>query len=221
MRKNNLKRIISIMLCAALALILCSACGQAKVNSDRLSDRTNNGSDTSPTIDDYENVEAGGTFQENFGGFGQVNYRINEIKMADSLAEAGIAEADYNKSGKHTYDHYLTVSITIENIDVAATDEESAKEIQDSSLINKFSMYSKDSAEEIPIAPVYFNLGGVQNSDVKRYFEYKLPNAGETLDVLLAFGLSDRDISSLKKDGGALYLVNEIAREKMKIEGVL
>ncbi len=219
----SLKRIISIMLCAAFALILCSACGQTEVNSDRLSDRIDNGSGGGPTIDDYENVGADGIFQKNLGGFGQVNYRINEIRMSDSLAEAGIAEADYNKSGNRTYDHYLTVSITIENIDVdvAATDEESTKEIQDSSLINDFCMYSKSSAEELPIPPVYFNLGGVQNSDVKRYFEYKLPNAGETLDVVLAFGLSDRDISSLKKDGGALYLANDITMEKMKIEGVL
>ena len=215
-----LKRIISIILCAALALILCSACGQAEVNSDRLSGRNDNDSGGGPTIDDYENVGADGIFQKNFGGLGLVNFHINEIKMSDSLAEAGIAEADYSKSGSDTYDHYLTVSITVENIDLTAVDEESAEEIN-SALINEFVLYIKDSAEEIPIAPVYFNLGGVQNSDVKRYFEYELPKAGETLDVVLAYGLSDRNISSLKKDGGALFLTNEIAREKMKIEGVV
>ena len=216
----SLKRIISIILCAALALILCSACGQTEVNSDRISGRNDNDSGGGPTIDDFENVGADGIFQKNFGGFGLVNFHINEIKMAGSLAEAGITEDDYNKSGSDTYDHYLTVSITVENIDLTAVDEESAEEIN-SALINEFVLYIKDSAEEIPIAPVYFNLGGVQNSDVKRYFEYSLPKAGETLDVLLAFGLSDRDIFSLKKDGGALFLTNEIAREKMKIEGVV
>ncbi len=215
-----LKRIISIMLCAALALILCSACGQTEVNSDRLSDR-NNPEDGPQTLDDFENVGADGKFHDDFSGYGQVNYYINEIKKADSLAEAGITEDDYNKSGKRTYDHYITVSMTVENVDIAPADEEGAEEIQNSSLINVFSMYIKDSAEEIPIEPVYFNLGAVQNSDAKRYFEYELPKAGETLDVVLAFGLSDTDISSLEKDGAALYLANDIAMEKMKIEGVV
>ncbi len=215
-----LKRIISIMLCAALALILCSACGQTEVNSDRLSDR-NNPEDGPQTLDDFENVGADGKFHDDFPGYGQVNYYINEIKKADSLAEAGITEDDYNKSGKRTYDHYITVSMTVENVDIAPADEEGAEEIQNSSLINVFSMYIKDSAEEILIEPVYFNLGAVQNSDAKRYFEYELPKAGETLDVVLAFGLSDTDISSLEKDGAALYLANDISMEKMKIEGVV
>lgn len=215
-----LKRIISIILCAALVLILCSACGDTKVNSDRLSGRNDNDSGGGPTIDDYENVGSDGIFQENFGGFGQVNYHINEIRMADSLAEAGIAEADYNKSGNHTYAHYITVSITVENVDATAVDEESEEEIN-SALINEFVLYIKESAEESPIEPRYFNLGGVQNSEAKRYFEYELPKAGETLDVVVAYGFSDKDISSLKTGGDELYLIDYIGMEKMKIEGVV
>lgn len=216
----SLKRIISVMLCVAFALILCSACSQAEVNDDHLADNNySNPEDGPQTLDDFENVGTDGTFHDETS-FGHMNYYINEIKMSDSLAEAGIAEDDYSKSGKDTFDHYLTVSITVENIDLTSVDEESEEEIN-SALINEFVLYIKDSAEEIPIEPVYFNLGGVQNSDVKRYFEYELPKAGETLDVVLAYGLSDRNISSLKKDGGALFLTNEIAREKMKIEGVV
>lgn len=208
------------MLCAAFALILCSACGQTEVNSDRLSDRSNP-EDGPLTLDDFESVGADGTFHDDFFGFGQVNYYINEIKMADSLADAGIAEADYNKSGNDTCDHYITVSMTVENVNIAPADESEAEEIQNSSLINVFSMYIKGDAEEIPVDPVYFNLGGVQNQDEKRYFEYELPKEGETLDVVLAFGFSDKAISDLKKGDGALYLANYIGMEKMKIEGVV
>ena len=216
----SLKRIISVMLCVAFALILCSACSQAEVNDDHLADNNySNPEDGPQTLDDFENVGTDGTFHDETS-FGHMNYYINEIKMSDSLAEAGIAEDDYNKSGSDTYDHYLTVSITVENIDLTSVDEESEEEIN-SALINEFVLYIKDSAEEIPIEPVYFNLGEVQNSDVKRYFEYELPKAGETLDVVVAYGFSDEDISSLKTDGDALYLIDYIGMEKMKIEGVV
>lgn len=217
----SLKRIISIILCAAFALILCSACEQTEVNNDRLPDDRYNPEDGPLTLDDFESVGADGIFRNDFYGYGHVNYYINEVKMADSLAEAGIAEADYNKSGNDTCDYYITVSITIENVDIAPAEEGDAEEIQNSSLINVFYMYIKDDAEEKPIEPVYFNLGGVQSSDEKRYYEYELPKAGETLDVVLAFGFSDEDISDLKKDGEALYLANDIGMEKMKIEGVV
>lgn len=220
MRKNNLKRIISIMLCAAFALILCSACGQTEVNSERLPDR-NNPEDGPQTLDDFESVGADCTFHDDFSGFGQVNYYINEIKMADSLAEARIAEDDYNKSGNDTYDHYITVSMTVENVDIAPADEAGAEEIQNSSLINVFDMCIKDDAEEMHVEPAYFDLGGIASQEVNRYFEYELPKAGETLDVVLAYGFSDKDISSLKTDGDALYLINYIGMEKMKIEGVV
>ena len=222
MRKNNLKRIISIMLCAAFALILCSACGQTEVNSDRLADNKRYNPEDGPlTLDDFESVGADCTFHDDFSGFGQVNYYINEIKMADSLADAGIAEADYNKSGNDTCDHYITASITVENVNIAPADESETEEIQNSSLINVFSMCIKGDAEEIPVAPVYFDLGGIASQEVNRYFEYELPKAGETLDVVLAFGFSDKEISDLKKGDGALYLMNEIGMEKMKIEGVV
>ena len=217
----SLKRIISVMLCVAFALILCSACSQAEVNSDRIAD--NNGSnpeDGPQTLDDFENVGTDGTFHEETS-YGQINYYINEIKMSDSLAEAGIAEDDYNKSGNDTYDHYLTVSITVENVDIAPADESEAEEIQNSSLINVFNMYIKGDAEEIPVEPVYFNLGGIANQEANRYFEYELPKVGETLDVVVAFGFSDKDISSLKEGSDTLYLIDYIGMEKMKIEGVV
>ena len=217
----SLKRIISVMLCVAFALILCSACSQAEVNDDHLADNNySNPEDGPQTLDDFENVGTDGTFHDETS-FGHMNYYINEIKMSDSLAEAGIAEDDYSKSGKDTFDHYLTVSITVENVDIAPADESEAEEIQNTALINIFDMCIKDDAEERYVEPAYFDLGGIASQEVNRYFEYELPKAGETLDVVVAYGFSDEDISSLKTDGDALYLIDYIGMEKMKIEGVV
>lgn len=222
---------ISILICIALTLTLCS-CSQSQVNTDRLlgggvnvpsetttpsSRESINSEEVSNSTDSINNIAvgpaeteehreiSGNVFEEDFFGYGQVNYVINDVRLVDSLTSAGINENTYQLSGSGTYDYYIMISLTIENVDVLMDDTKAA-----AALINVFDLYSPNeigAADSITYKPVYFDKGGIANTDTKRYFEYVFPAIGETLDVTIGFGLSNVELSALEENDTPLYLM--------------
>ena len=137
-----------------------------------------------------EYVEAGKVFEtDNFdgSGAGHVNFYVNDVKMADDMEGAGIDNAKYQLSGSRAYDYYVAISLTIENVDVPVDVIDS--EFVRFPFISHFRMHIGD---DIAIEPAYFDQGGVADPDPKRYFQYELPGIGETLDVVIAYGLTDK-----------------------------
>ena len=187
-----------IFVCISLVFTLC-ACAQSQVNSDRLpgngNTETTDPSDEDGTYDesDYtmgEYVEAGKVFEtDNFdgSGAGHVNFYVNDVKMADDMEGAGIDSAKYQLSGSRAYDYYVAISLTIENVDVPVDVIDS--EFVRFPFISHFRMHIGD---DMAIEPAYFDQGGVADPDPKRYFQYELPGMGETLDVVIAYGLTDK-----------------------------
>ena len=187
-----------IFVCISLVFTLC-ACAQSQVNSDRLpgngNTETTDPSDEDGTYDesDYtmgEYVEAGKVFEtDNFdgSGAGHVNFYVNDVKMADDMEGAGIDSAKYQLSGSRAYDYYVAISLTIENVDVPVDVIDS--EFVRFPFISHFRMHIGD---DMAIEPAYFDQGGVADPDPKRYFQYELPGIGETLDVVIAYGLTDK-----------------------------
>lgn len=221
-----------ILVCVALMFTLC-ACAQSQVNGDRLTGSESSGnSDMSTsdedTVDESDTilgkyVDADKVFeQDDFFGYGHVNFYVNDIKQADNMSDAGIDEAIYQLSGSPSYDYYITVSLTIENVDVSV-DDESIDESFKTPLINSFRLHrqAKNDNDSRDYELAYFDLGGAANSDAKRYFQYQLPNPGETLDVVIGFGLKDYDLSDIKNNNDSLYLRNEFISGMMAIEGIL
>ena len=189
---------ILIFVCISLVFTLC-ACAQSQVNSDRIPSN-DNAETTDPSGEDGtydessytmgEYVEAGKVFKtDNFdgSGAGHVNFYVNDVKMADDMEGAGIDSAKYQLSGSRAYDYYVAISLTIENVDVPVDVIDS--EFVRFPFISHFRMRIGD---DIAIEPAYFDQGGVADPDPKRYFQYELPGIGETLDVVIAYGLTDK-----------------------------
>ena len=217
-----------VTLCIALLFTLC-ACAQSQVNSDRIPSN-DNAEATDPSGEDGtygesgytmgEYVEAGKVFEiNNFdgSGAGHVNFYVNDVKMADNMEGAGIDSAKYQLSGHRTYDYYVAVSLTIENVDVAVDDGATA----DYSDHVKYPYISfrlrVDDDADVEIEPDYFDQGGVANPDSKRYFQYELPGIGETLDVVIAFGI-DKELLDLRETKDPLFLRLEYTSGMMPIE---
>ena len=168
-------------------------------------------------------VEAGKVFEtDDFdgSGSGHVNFYVKDVKMADNMEDAGIDSAKYQLSGHRTYDYYVAVSLTIENVDVAVDDGATA----DYSDHVKYPYISfrlrVDDDADVEIEPDYFDQGGVANPDSKRYFQYELPGIGETLDVVIAFGI-DKELLDLRETKDPLFLRLEYTSGMMPIEVTL
>ena len=228
-----IKRIRSLtLICIALILALCS-CAQSLVNSDRLtgSEKSENSnlSNSEEVVDENDTilgkyVDADRVFkQDDFFGYGHVNFYVNDIKLADNMSDAGIDEAIYQLSGSPSYDYYITVSLTIENVDVPVDDGTIDDEFVKSPLINSFRLHrqAKNDNDSRDYELAYFNRGGVASSDTKRYFQYQLPNIGETLDAVIGFGLWDHELSDIKSNNDSLYLRNTYMPGMMPIEVTL
>lgn len=228
-----IKRIRSLtLICIALILALCS-CAQSQVNSDRLtgSEKSENSnlSNSEEVVDENDTilgkyVDADRVFkQDDFFGYGHVNFYVNDIKLADNMSDAGIDEAIYQLSGSPSYDYYITVSLTIENVDVPVDDGTIDDEFVKSPLINSFRLHrqAKNDNDSRDYELAYFNRGGVASSDTKRYFQYQLPNIGETLDAVIGFGLWDHELSDIRSNNDSLYLRNTYMPDMMPIEVTL
>lgn len=231
------------LLCVALLLTLCS-CAQSQVNSDQLitdTDAAGTGTSSSGDLtgsegDGPDEIELGpaapapvhtetdgNVFETNFFGYGQVRYYINDVQLADSMDAAGIDEATYQLSGNRIYDYYLTISITVENVDVPVGSEENAETIRNHSHINDFQLQAieSDSVTALVLEPQYFDRGGMADSDAKSYFEYTLPDIGERLDVVIAFGFPSEVLDTMQSDNVALYLCNTMAGDMIEIKDIL
>lgn len=235
-----MKKISFVLIFCGIIFSL-SSCTQAQVNTDRLlggRDDLPLEATTSPTEKSADSDEKpalnfgntddilpepanagekteidGNVFEEDFFGCGQVNYVINDVRLADSLTSAGTDEDTYQLSGNRTYDYYIMISLTIENVDVSMEDAKAA-----APLINVFNLYSPSEngeAYSITYKLVYFDKGGMANTDAKRYFEYALPNTGEALDVTIGFGLSNAELSALEENGTPLYLIYKLGTMEM------
>ena len=211
---------ILIFVCISLVFTLC-ACAQSQVNSDRIPSN-DNAETTDPSGEDGtydessytmgEYVEAGKVFKtDNFdgSGAGHVNFYVNDVKMADDMEGAGIDSAKYQLSGSRAYDYYVAISLTIENVDVPVDVIDS--EFVRFPFISHFRMRIGD---DIAIEPAYFDQGGVADLDPKRYFQYELPGIGETLDVVIAYGLTDKGKTK------PLFLSYDYVSGMMPIEGI-
>lgn len=227
------KVIILSLICVALTIALCS-CTQSQVNHARIP-----GGENAEAIDpaitdndahqDIKEAYAFGKYVEDEHAFIEdppfdvgfdlrINYYVNEIKLVDSLEDAGIDKEAYQLSDSRTYDHYITVSMTIENVAVPVDDED----FDNSFLfyINSFRLRRQMRDGKIDYSADYFDRGGVASSDPKSYFQYQLPSIGEKLDVMIAFGLSDEEISAIKANNEPLFLHHSDMIGMMPIEGV-
>lgn len=239
------------LLCAALLLTLCS-CAQSQVNSDRLINGTDGvetgtasagdltDSEGDGTEDAYLNTSSeielgpvgpapthtetdGNVFEMNFFGYGQVRYYINDVHLADSMDAAGIDEAIYQLSGNRSYDYYLAISMSVENVDVPVGDEDNAEAISNHSRMNDFQLQGVENGSEVALIlePKYFDRGSMASTDAKRYFEYNLPDIGETLDVVIAFGFPSEALDTIQADSVALYLCNTVTGDMIEIKDLL
>lgn len=240
-----------ILLSTVLLFTLCS-CAQSQVNSSRLLNNTDGvetgtsdtddltdgegeGSDTA-YLNEPNEIELGpvgpalaytetdgNVFEMNFFGYGQVRYYINDVHLADTMDAAGIDEAIYQLSGNRSYDYYLAISMTVENVDVPVDDEINAEAIRNYSHMNDFQLQGVENGNEaaLILEPKYFDKGSMASTDATRYFEYTLPDIGETLDVVIAFGLPSEALDTIQTDSVTLYLCNTITGDMMEIKDLL
>ena len=218
-----------ILACISLILTLC-ACSQSRVNGERLPNNDNMENIGSSNQEEEEEEDYGSDYTwgkyneaekafqiDDYYGAGHINFYVNDVKMADNMEGAGIDSAKYQLSGHRTYDYYVAVSLTIENVDVAVDDGATA----DYSDHVKYPYISfrlrVDDDADVEIEPDYFDQGGVANPDSKRYFQYELPGIGETLDVVIAFGI-DKELLDLRETKDPLFLRLEYTSGMMPIE---
>lgn len=233
-----------ILLSLALLLTLTS-CAQGEVNPDRLPGGVPGGPDPSdntqvpdgdtqdpdgdtqdpvgdateyflppPEFDQYADVE-NNTFEDTraFVGGGTVLFTVTSAKLYDSLAEAGISEESYAASGMSKYDHYIKIDVTVKNVDVSDLGE----------IYGANNLKLRGHVYFEYVDPVWFSLGGQADDEARAYFHYCLPPAGETMEITLAFGLTDSDLAAfLESDGIWLtYDVNVFHLQRMKLEGLI
>lgn len=223
-----------ILVCIVLMFTLC-ACAQSQVNNGRLSNNDNvetaNPADSNTSEDLYDGTiytvgkyeETGRVFKiDNFdgSGAGHVNFYVSDVKMSDSMEGAGIDSAKYQLSGSRTRDYYVAVSLTIENVDTPVADETTADYTDHVKYPYIGFLLRIDDDADIEIEPSYFDQGGVANPDPKGYFQYKLPDIGETTDVVIAFGI-DKELLDLKETKTPLYLRLRHTSGMMPIEVTL
>lgn len=241
---KEIKKILIILISFALLLSLAS-CSQGKINEDRLPGGvpggteagpndgpqtptggvqdgpepnngtqapTNGGSQeevTPPGLDDYIDVEDS-TFEDARHGEGEgtVLYTVTSVGLYDSLEAAGISEESYAASGEEKYDHYVKINMTVKNVDISDTGKECTA--------NSFQL-----AGHVYFEPVWFSLGGMADDGGRGYFHFYLPPAGEALEISIAWGLADSELTELR-DAGDIWLTYNInIWQKMKLEGLL
>lgn len=243
-------KFISLVICFVLILSL-AACSQARINENRMPSggnqngpkppidgEKNGGNDGSvPSADDLQSPEdgddggeappagdlpgpagsdylelEGSTFEVTRVGRGTVRYTVNSTALYDGLEAAGISEDSYALSGERGYDYYIKISMTVENVDVSDTGT--------TELISSFDLASRSGAVLEYISPVWFSLGGETEKDAKRYFAFILPDAGKSIEIELAYGLDDDALDRAQASDG-LWIINNISRSQIRLDGVL
>ncbi len=222
------EKALAILLSALLALSLAS-CAQGQVNEDRLpggvpggqgSGDGTQGSATGgaqededlypPGLDDYADVKDS-TFEDTRSepGGGTLLYTVTSVELYDSLEAAGISEESYAVAGEEKYDHYIKIDMTIQNVDIT--------DISHDFSINSFDLQCR----LYMLEPVWFSLGGLEDEDGRGYFHYKLPPTGESMEISVAWGVEDSELTKLR-DAGSIWLTYGInVWQKMKLEGLL
>lgn len=222
------KKALAILLSVMLALSLAS-CGQGKVNEDRLPGGVHGGhmpgNDTQdstiggaqedkglypPGLDDYADVKDS-TFEDTRSepGGGTLLYTVTSVELYDSLEAAGISEESYAVAGEEKYDHYIKIDMTVQNVDIT--------DINHDFSINSFDLQCR----LYMLEPVWFSLGGLEDEDGRGYFHYKLPPTGESMEISVAWGVEDSELTKLR-DAGSIWLTYGInVWQKMKLEGLL
>ena len=222
------EKALAILLSALLALSLAS-CAQGQVNEDRLpggvpggqgSGDGTQGSATGgaqededlypPGLDDYADVKDS-TFEDTRSepGGGTLLYTVTSVELYDSLEAAGISEESYAVAGEEKYDHYIKIDMTVQNVDIT--------DISHDFSINSFDLQCR----LYMLEPVWFSLGGLEDEDGRGYFHYKLPPTGESMEISVAWGVEDSELTKLR-DAGSIWLTYGInVWQKMKLEGLL
>lgn len=229
------KGFIIILIFSALSLCLAS-CAQGEVNGERLSNGLQNETDPGGGIqgpfnggthqtnyltnvrpfdfDDYIDIE-NSTFKDNhvelLTGKGTVLYTVTSAKLYDSLAGARISEESYAVSGSEKYDHYIKIDMTVKNVDVSDTGEE--YNVNNFILAGHVDFYF--------LHPVWFSQGGSADGDGRGYFHFYLPPAGETVEISIAFGLSDSHLAAFRKSDGIWLTYDIPTLQRLRLEGLL
>lgn len=232
---KGIKRTFILFVCFALLLSLAS-CAQGQVNEERLPggvpDGTEPGGGPQPPTGDGPQSPAGGpseneghngfyldeyaeiedsTFEDTRVGPGQgtLLYTVTSVELYDSLEAAGISEESYAVAGEEKYDHYIKIDMTVQNVDIT--------DISHDYSINSFDLQCR----LYMLEPVWFSLGGLEDEDGRGYFHYKLPPTGESMEISVAWGVEDSELTKLR-DAGSIWLTYGInVWQKMKLEGLL
>ncbi len=239
------KRRVLIPFVSLALLFSIASCAQGEVNRDRLPGGVSNGPVPSgdaqvpgggtqvtdgvpqdpaggateyflppPEFDQYADVE-NSTFEDTraFAGGGTVLFTVSSAKLYDSPEEAGIGDGSCAVSDMSKYDHYIKIDVTVKNVDVSDLGEIYGA--------NNFKLRGHVYFEYVD--PVWFNLGGQADDEARAYFHYRLPPAGETMEISLVFGLSDSDLAAFRASDGIwlTYDVNVFHLQRMKLEGLI
>lgn len=232
---DSMKYKIAILSLAATLSLTLVSCSQGNINKDHLLNEPedisitesmedesythtleDSSEDRAPVFMEFVTDESGRIssqkfFNRDFFGMGYVKYHINSIVMGDTYSESGIDEEKYNQRGDNAreYDHYVTVSMTIENVDVPTDDPDKREAIEAFSLLSNFYLVSSDPSHfdnTGVFQAIYYDKGGLANSEENRYFEYTMPPASEKSDAVLSFGISDEVLSQLIESNTTLSL---------------
>lgn len=224
----------AILLALALALSLAS-CGQGEVNEERLPGGVQGGSapgggtqapiggDAQDPTDSWDPDDPVGfnnsvevennTFEDTelLPGLGTVLFTVTSAGLYDSLEAAGISEESYAASGEEKYDHYVKIDMIVKNVDVSDAGEQYN--------VNNFRLMGH--VYFWYVGPVWFSLGGQADDEERAYFHFYLPPAGETMEISLAFGLTDSDLAAFRESDGIWLTYNIPTLQRLKLEGLL
>lgn len=214
------------------------ACGQAQPNAGTRYDsrgpsQIQPGNDINSESDGgsekQSELEAGRILETNFSGLGTVTYQVTSVELVESWEAVGIsADKLTNERELRTGDRIMLVYLTVKNADVpsdAILAQEASINCFHTVTREQLEEESSTSADGLPgpmgpagIEPSYFDNAFYENgapSD-KRYFQYELPTAGESIEVVVGWVIPAKEILALENN--EMYLQHIVSGELLLIQ---
>lgn len=162
-------------------------------NPSSSSTDTENTIATAQPLPDPEDASTTGDLVIDYLGFGDIKFRVTGIELTNRAPEGNIAQ---DKS-----DDYLLVSFELTNLSCVFDSGDEQK-----LLVNCFSLYATNPPEPYgpqspwTQGPDYFS-DVIDSSDIHSYFQYTLPDVGESGNYTLGWALDSLGLQMLKDNG--------------------
>ena len=153
-----------------------------------------------------------GTFEVVLEDLGRIRVTVHSAKLYDSLKEAGIDFASWDAVSGSYYDHYLKVSLTVENIDVPP-DREVVLWAGDFVL----ALFSTEGGLSIA-HPDWFDRAWELDPEEYAYDAYALPPQGEPYDMTLGYGVTDWTLEQFGKCD-SVWIMDAMSGNALRITG--